>query len=67
MSDMDGINGMNESGQRAADYEYDEAHDAVTVEEPPRRLPVQPAAGVPPTADTTGDLGYDLAHDVPPA
>lgn len=48
---------------RADDFEYDMAHEAIGAEpeSPPPSLPPPAAMHV---ADTGGDYGYDAAHDL---
>ena len=48
---------------RADDFEYDMAHEAIGAqpESPP---PPQPAPDAMHVADTGGDYGYDAAHDL---
>jgi hypothetical protein len=59
---------MGRAQEPGGDYEYDLAHDDVQAESrrnapQPGDLPTSAGSGRNPAGDSTGDYGYDEAHD----
>lgn len=70
------VNGEGASDERAEDYSYDLAHEAVVEGHDPEQVIPELAPHTEEehvtyvatrTTDTGGDYGYDMAHDLPPA